>query len=59
MGAILETRPQAVQAGGLRKGLAWLRGEGFVDPVEVLAKKRARKAAQQQRRMEGEDEGQA
>lgn len=54
MGAILEKRPGAVQAGGLRKGLAWLRGDGFLDPVEVLERKRARRAARREEREVGE-----
>ncbi|OJJ81234.1 uncharacterized protein ASPGLDRAFT_133139 [Aspergillus glaucus CBS 516.65] len=54
MGAILERRPGAVQAGGLRKGLAWLRGDGFLDPVEVLERKRARRAARREERELGE-----
>ncbi|CAG8157327.1 unnamed protein product [Penicillium salamii] len=40
MGSILEANPNAVQGGGLRKGLAWLRGDGFADPVEVKRKPR-------------------
>ena len=59
MGAILERRPGAVQAGGLRKGLAWLRGDGFVDPVEVLERKRARRAARREERELGEEKGRA
>lgn len=44
-GAILETRPSAVQGRGIRKLLAWLKGDGFEDPVEALARKKAKKAA--------------
>ncbi|KAJ5776901.1 hypothetical protein N7520_000147 [Penicillium odoratum] len=43
IGSILEGNPDAVQGGGLRKGLTWLRGDGFVDPVEV-EKRKARRA---------------
>ncbi|KAJ6103686.1 hypothetical protein N7486_003908 [Penicillium sp. IBT 16267x] len=43
MGSILEANPDAVQGGGLRKGLTWLRGDGFVDPIE-MEKRRARRA---------------
>ncbi|PYH63306.1 uncharacterized protein BO88DRAFT_399394 [Aspergillus vadensis CBS 113365] len=45
IGSILETRPSAVQGKGVRKALAWLKGDGFADPVEVAAKRKARKAA--------------
>lgn len=40
MGCILEANPSAVQGSGLRKGLAWMRGDGFVDP-EIHEKRRA------------------
>jgi hypothetical protein len=43
MGSILEANPAAVQGGGLRKGLAWLRGDGFTDPVDVAAKRKLRR----------------
>lgn len=48
MGCILEGKPGAVEGAGVRKGLAWLRGDGFVDSVEVAArrKKRAQQAGQ-------------
>ncbi|KAJ5438626.1 uncharacterized protein N7458_009624 [Penicillium daleae] len=39
MGSILEAHPSAVQGRGLRKGLAWLRGDGFVDLEEVEKRK--------------------
>ena len=42
---MLEARPSTVQGQGIRKFFAWMRGDGFADPVEVLAKKKARKAA--------------
>lgn len=45
IGAMLEARPSTVQGQGIRKFFAWLKGDGFADPVEVLAKKRARRAA--------------
>lgn len=44
-GAILEARPSAVQGRGLRKLLAWLKGDGFEDPVEALARRKAKKVA--------------
>ncbi|KAJ5232570.1 hypothetical protein N7468_005526, partial [Penicillium chermesinum] len=43
IGTILEANPNAVQGGGLRKGLTWLRGDGFVDPIE-LEQRRVRRA---------------
>lgn len=43
IGSVLEGNPEAVQGGGLRKGLSWLRGDGFIDPVEV-EQRRARRA---------------
>lgn len=46
IGSILESRPSAVEGKGFRKALTWMRGDGFVDPVEVAAAKRkARKAS--------------
>ncbi|EAL93321.1 uncharacterized protein AFUA_2G10260 [Aspergillus fumigatus Af293] len=47
MGSLLEHRPSPVQGKGVRKSLAWLRGDGFVDPVEAAAKKKARKSSTQ------------
>lgn len=45
IGALLEKNPGAVDGGGLRKVFAWLRGDGFVDPVEAaVAKKKGKKA---------------
>jgi hypothetical protein len=43
MGSILETNPEAVQGGGVRKGLSWMRGDGYTDPVDVAAKRKARR----------------
>ncbi|KAF7716204.1 Uncharacterized protein PECH_005129 [Penicillium ucsense] len=43
MGSILETHPAAVQGRGLRKALAWLRGDGFID-LEEAEKRKARRA---------------
>lgn len=48
MGAILEARPSAVQGRGVRKALAWMKGDGFADPVDVLAKRKAKKAGQKE-----------
>lgn len=45
MGSILDARTSAVQGPGLRKGLAWLRGDGLVDPVDVTAKRRMRRTS--------------
>uniref|UniRef100_A0A093VDV1 Uncharacterized protein n=1 Tax=Talaromyces marneffei PM1 TaxID=1077442 RepID=A0A093VDV1_TALMA len=42
LGAVLECSPEAVEGAGLRKGLAWLRGDGFMDPVEVALKRKRR-----------------
>ncbi|KAE8350398.1 hypothetical protein BDV28DRAFT_40024 [Aspergillus coremiiformis] len=44
MGSILESRPNAVQGRGVRKVLAWMKGDGFVDPVDVAAKRKLKKA---------------
>ncbi|KKZ57819.1 hypothetical protein EMCG_05570 [[Emmonsia] crescens] len=45
IGALLEKNPGAVDGGGLRKVFAWLRGDGFVDPVDAaVAKKKGKKA---------------
>ncbi|BAE65085.1 unnamed protein product [Aspergillus oryzae RIB40] len=43
MNSILESRPNAVQGRGVRKALAWMNGEGFVDPVEAAAKRKLKK----------------
>lgn len=43
MNSILESRPNAVQDRGVRKALAWMNGEGFVDPVEAAAKRKLKK----------------
>ncbi|KAJ5176105.1 uncharacterized protein N7482_001982 [Penicillium canariense] len=43
MGSILEAHPSAVQGRVLRKGLAWLRGDGFVD-LEEIGQRKARRA---------------
>lgn len=45
MGSILERRPTAVTGPGVRRGLAWMRGDGFVDPVERQSKKKEKNAA--------------
>ncbi|KAK2805827.1 hypothetical protein FQN51_008601 [Onygenales sp. PD_10] len=39
IGALMEKNPAAVDGAGLRKMFAWLRGDGFVDPVEGGKKK--------------------
>lgn len=45
LGALLEASPSAVDSKALRSGVAWLRGDGLVDPIEVAAKRKAKKAA--------------
>lgn len=47
MGSILETRPSAVQGKGVRKALAWMRGDGYVDPTDAAAKRKQKKPAGQ------------
>lgn len=42
IGSALEARPSVVRDRGFRKSLAWMRGDGFVDLVEVAAKRRAK-----------------
>ncbi|KAL1976897.1 hypothetical protein VTN31DRAFT_3179 [Thermomyces dupontii] len=42
MGAILDGSPQAIRGPTLRKSLAWLRGEGFVDMADTAARRRRR-----------------
>jgi len=49
LGSVLERKPAAVDSRGIRKGLAWMKGDGFVDPVEVAAKRKARRASLQKR----------
>ena len=49
IGSILDGKPSAIQTKGLRKCLAWTRGEGLVDPVEVAAKRRVKKADTQKK----------
>lgn len=48
LGAVLECSPEAVEGAGLRKGLAWLRGDGFTDPVEAALKRKRRATVTQQ-----------
>lgn len=45
IGSMLEARPSTVQGPGVRKLFAFLRGDHFVDPVDVLAKKKAKRIA--------------
>ncbi len=40
LGSALEGRPGTVQGRGVRRLLAWMKGEGFMDPIE----KRRRRA---------------
>ncbi|KAJ5402508.1 uncharacterized protein N7487_008404 [Penicillium crustosum] len=44
MGSILEGNPEAVQGGGLRKALTWMRGDGFGDPVDIAKRKLRRES---------------
>jgi hypothetical protein len=44
IGSILEAHPAAVQGSGIRKYLAWLRGDGWVDPEEIAKRKLRREA---------------
>lgn len=53
IGCLLEANPSAVQGSGLRKGLVWMRGDGFVDP-EALEKRRA--ARRESKKAEAEAE---
>ncbi|WEW59077.1 hypothetical protein PRK78_004546 [Emydomyces testavorans] len=43
-GAVLESRPSAVTGPGMRKMLAWVRGDGYVDQAELRAKKKGKRA---------------
>lgn len=43
IGALLESRPQAVSSVELRKAFTWLKGDGFTDPVETGAKRKGKK----------------
>ncbi|KAL1956463.1 hypothetical protein VTO42DRAFT_7261 [Malbranchea cinnamomea] len=45
IGALLQRTPTAITDPGMRKGLAWVRGDGFVDPVERRSKKKNKKSA--------------
>ncbi|EEP76761.1 conserved hypothetical protein [Uncinocarpus reesii 1704] len=45
IGAILESNPKAVTGSKTRKILAWIRGDGFMDPAESRLKKKGKKAA--------------
>ena len=45
MGAILEKRPTAITGAGMRRGLTWMRGDGFVDPVERRSNRKDKKRA--------------
>lgn len=40
-GSVLEGNPEAVDDVKVRKLLAWLRGDGFVDPIEKRKGKKA------------------
>ncbi|KAJ6108514.1 hypothetical protein N7523_009837 [Penicillium sp. IBT 18751x] len=39
IGSILEAHPGAVQGPSIRKSLAWMRGDGWVDPEEIAKRK--------------------
>ena len=40
LGAILDSRPTAIEGKAMRKGLSWLKGRGYVDPVELAEAQR-------------------
>lgn len=44
VGMILERHPAAVTGPGIRKALAWVRGDGFTDPAESKTKKKGKRA---------------
>ncbi|PGH21403.1 hypothetical protein AJ80_03320 [Polytolypa hystricis UAMH7299] len=44
IGALLDNRPDAVDAKGFRKMLMWVRGDGYIDPAESGTKKKGKKA---------------
>jgi ABC-type phosphate transport system substrate-binding protein len=46
IGAILEGSPDAIQGAGFRKALAWMRGDGLTDPLDVATKWKKRVASQ-------------
>jgi hypothetical protein len=48
LGAVLEWESAAVEGKGFRKAVAWLRGDGLVDAVEVAAKKKRRATVTQE-----------
>lgn len=45
LGALIEASPSAVKSKELRKGLVWLRGDAFMDPIEAATKRKTKKAA--------------
>lgn len=46
LGAILDSRPTAIDDKTLKKSLSWLKGNGYADPVETAeAQRKAKKAA--------------
>ncbi|EED20507.1 conserved hypothetical protein [Talaromyces stipitatus ATCC 10500] len=55
IGMVLESTPEAVEGAGLRKGFAWLRGDGFADPVEVALKRKRRATMSAQKNTEEEN----
>lgn len=40
IGSILEGRPNSVPGSGIRKVLAWLKGDGFTDPTEKRSRRK-------------------
>lgn len=54
LGTVLECTPEAVEGAGVRKGLSWLRGDGFTDPVEVALKRKRRATTSTQKDAEEE-----
>jgi len=44
IGSLLESNPNAVTGSGMRKSLAWMRGDDFMDPAELAARRKGKKA---------------
>jgi hypothetical protein len=49
IGSILEGKPSAIKGKGFRKCVAWMRGDGLADPVEIAARCRVKKATTQKK----------
>jgi len=55
IGSILEAHPSAVQGPSIRKYLAWLRGDGWVDPE--VAKRKLRREKVREAKAENSEDG--